>query len=63
MLLLGSTAHTTPPHPQVLSDAKHGDHTHFELIIATVRAADGREGTGYTYTGGKGGRAIAAMIM
>ncbi|WP_181700960.1 mandelate racemase/muconate lactonizing enzyme family protein [Chthonobacter albigriseus] len=50
------------PLDEVLSDAKHGDHTHFELVTATVRLADGREGTGYTYTGGKGGHAIRAMI-
>lgn len=50
------------PLAEVLTDAKHGDHTHFELITATIRLADGSEGTGYTYTGGKGGRAIAAMI-
>ena len=50
------------PLAEVLSDAKHGDHTHFELVTATVRLDDGREGTGYTYTGGKGGHAIAAMI-
>ena len=50
------------PLDEVLSDAKHGDHFHFELITATVRLSDGSEGTGYTYTGGKGGRAIAAMI-
>jgi L-alanine-DL-glutamate epimerase-like enolase superfamily enzyme len=45
-----------------MSDAKHGDHTHFELITATVRLASGEEGTGYTYTGGRGGRAIHALI-
>ena len=50
------------PLAEVLSDAKHGDHTHFELITVTVRLVDGSEGTGYTYTGGKGGRSIAAMI-
>jgi len=50
------------PLPEVLSDAKHGDHTHFELITATVSTADGAQGTGYTYTGGRGGRAILAMI-
>ena len=49
------------PLAEVLTDAKHGDHTHFELITATVSTADGVEGTGYTYTGGKGGRAIEAM--
>ena len=50
------------PLAEVLSDAKHGDHTHFELVTVTIRLEDGAEGTGYTYTGGKGGHAIAAMI-
>lgn len=50
------------PLAEVLSDAKHGDHTHFELITATIRTNDGMEGTGYTYTGGRGGHAIHAMI-
>ena len=50
------------PLAEVLSDAKHGDHTHFELVTVTVSLTDGQTGTGYTYTGGKGGRAIAAMI-
>jgi len=50
------------PLAEVLTDAKHGDHTHFEVVTATLRLEDGSEGTGYTYTGGKGGRAIAAMI-
>ena len=50
------------PLPEVLSDAKHGDHTHFELVTATITLEDGSEGTGYTYTGGKGGHAIRAMV-
>lgn len=50
------------PLKEVLTDAKHPAHTHFELITCTVRLEDGSEGTGYTYTGGKGGRAIMAMI-
>lgn len=51
------------PLAEVLVDAKHGDHTHFELVTATIRLEDGSEGTGYTYTGGKGGFAIRAMIQ
>lgn len=51
------------PLAEVLSDAKHGDHTHFELITCTVHLEDGRQGTGYTYTGGRGGHAILAMIQ
>ena len=54
--------HFDVPLAEVLTDAKHGDHTHFELVTVTVRLQDGCEGTGYTYTGGKGGRSIAAMI-
>ena len=50
------------PLAEVLTDAKHGDHTHFELITATVWLEDGSSGTGYTYTGGRGGFAIEAMI-
>lgn len=50
------------PLTEVLTDAKHGDHTHFELITTTITLEDGASGTGYTYTGGKGGRAIKAMI-
>ena len=49
------------PLPDVMFDAMHGKHTHFELITATVRQADGAEGTGYTYTGGRGGRAVAVL--
>ena len=36
------------PLAEVLVDAKHGSHTHFELITVTVTLDDGREGTGYT---------------
>lgn len=50
------------PLAQVLKDAMHGDHTHFELVTATVELSSGETGTGYTYTGGRGGRAIANMI-
>ena len=50
------------PLDEALVDAKHGTHTHFELITVTVRLEDGTEGVGYTYTGGKGGMAIECMI-
>ncbi|MEP7276619.1 MAG: mandelate racemase/muconate lactonizing enzyme family protein [Betaproteobacteria bacterium] len=50
------------PLPEVMADARHGDHTHFQLVTTTVTLADGSEGTGYSYTGGKGGHAILAMI-
>ncbi|AFV00523.1 mandelate racemase/muconate lactonizing enzyme family protein [Simiduia agarivorans] len=50
------------PLAEVLSDAKHGDHTHFELIVCRITCKDGLEGVGYTYTGGKGGRAIWSLL-
>lgn len=50
------------PLREVMTDAKHGAHTHFELVTVTIRLADGSEGTGYTYTGGRGGHAILAIV-
>ena len=50
------------PLEEVLVDAKHGDHSHFHLITATVTLEDGRSATGYTYNGGRGGHATAALI-
>ncbi|MEO6566892.1 MAG: mandelate racemase/muconate lactonizing enzyme family protein [Casimicrobiaceae bacterium] len=50
------------PLSEVLHDAKHGEHTHFELVTVTITLSDGSEGTGYTYTGGRGGQAILAML-
>jgi len=54
--------HFQVPLAEVLADAKHGDHTHFQLVTATITLDNGAQGTGYTYTGGKGGQAILAMI-
>src|SRR4028118_1976961 len=50
------------PLGEAMGDAMHGLHTHFELVTVTIRTSDGLEGTGYTYTGGKGGRAVLAMV-
>jgi len=50
------------PLAEVLVDASHGLHTHFELVTVTVTTRDGAQGTGYTYTGGRGGQAIRAVI-
>ncbi|QEY14929.1 MULTISPECIES: mandelate racemase/muconate lactonizing enzyme family protein [unclassified Cellvibrio] len=50
------------PLAEVLSDAKHGDHTCFELLVCRIYCQDGTEGVGYTYTGGKGGRAIYSLL-
>lgn len=51
------------PLAEVLVDAKHGTHTHFELITVSIETDDGLTGTGYTYTGGRGGYAVQAMIQ
>lgn len=50
------------PLPVVLSDSTHGEMANFELI--TVRLGDraGVEGTGYTFTVGRNGAAVAATI-
>lgn len=50
------------PLAEVLTDAMHGEHTHFELILCRITCQDGYEGVGYTYTGGKGGRAIYSLL-
>ncbi len=50
------------PLKEPLYDAKHGAHTHFELVTASVELDNGSRGSGYTYTGGKGGAAIKAML-
>jgi L-alanine-DL-glutamate epimerase-like enolase superfamily enzyme len=50
------------PLDEVLVDAKHGNHSHFELIITQVFDQDGEFGTGYTYTGGRGGKTILSML-
>ena len=42
------------PLAEVLSDAMHGDHAHFELVTVQFRTEE-VERIGYTYTGGKGG--------
>lgn len=54
--------HYNIPLAEVLTDAKHGDHTHFELVVCRIMSSDGFEGVGYTYTGGKGGHAIKSII-
>lgn len=50
------------PLAEVLTDATHGDHSHFDLITVTVGMEDGYKGTGYTYTGGRGGWAVKALL-
>jgi L-alanine-DL-glutamate epimerase-like enolase superfamily enzyme len=50
------------PLPVVLSDSMHGEMTVFELNTVRVRDADGAEGVGYTFTCGRNGAAIDALL-
>jgi L-alanine-DL-glutamate epimerase-like enolase superfamily enzyme len=50
------------PLPRTLSDSTHGSMSHFQLVTVQVRDQDGAEGLGYTYTPGRGGTAIRALI-
>lgn len=54
--------HYQVPLAEVLSDAKHGDHTFFELLVCRITCKNGVEGVGYTYTGGSGGSAIFSLL-
>ena len=50
------------PLPVALSDSTHGTITHFELMTAELRDADGAEGLGYTYTVDSNGLAVHAFL-
>ncbi len=50
------------PLPETLTDSMHGEMRAFELNTARVRDADGAEGVGYTYTVGRNGAAIDAVL-
>jgi L-alanine-DL-glutamate epimerase-like enolase superfamily enzyme len=46
-----------------LSDSMHGEMTAFELNTVRIRDEDGAVGTGYTYTCGRNGAAIDALLQ
>lgn len=50
------------PLPQVLTDSTHGAMQAFELVTVRVRDAEGAEGVGYTYTVGRNGAAVHAVL-
>ena len=50
------------PLPEVLTDSMHGEMRAFELNTVRVRDADGAEGVGYTFTAGRNGAAIDAVL-
>ncbi len=50
------------PLPEVLTDSMHGEMRAFELNTVRVRDADGAEGVGYTFTVGRNGAAVDAVL-
>ncbi len=50
------------PLPVAVSDSMHGEMAAFELNTLRVRDADGAEGIGYTFTCGRNGAAIDALL-
>jgi L-alanine-DL-glutamate epimerase-like enolase superfamily enzyme len=50
------------PLETTLSDSTHGDMLAFELNMVRLRDADGGEGVGYTFTCGRNGAAIDAIL-
>lgn len=55
-------AHYRIPLDVPLSDSTHGVMTAFELVTVRLTDADGAEGMGYTYTTGRNGAAIQAIL-
>jgi L-alanine-DL-glutamate epimerase-like enolase superfamily enzyme len=56
------TDHFLLPLPRALEDAMHGVMTGFEVVTARVKDSDGATGTGYTFTCGVNGGAIADIL-
>src|SRR5215218_4045954 len=50
------------PLPQVLTDSTHGEMKAFELNTVRVRDTDGALGVGYTFTVGRNGAAVDAVL-
>ncbi len=50
------------PLPAVLTDSMHGEMRAFELNTIRIRDSDGAEGVGYTFTVGRNGAAIDAVL-
>ena len=50
------------PLPTVLTDSTHGEMRDFELNTVRVRDADGAEGVGYSFTVGRNGAAVDAVL-
>src|SRR5689334_12586931 len=57
-----TAGHYRIPLETTLSDSMHGEMLAFELNTVRVRDAEGAEGVGYTYTVGRNGAAIDAIL-
>ncbi len=51
------------PLPVPLSDSTHGEMPDFQLVTARLYDDAGFEGLGYTYTVGRGGKAVEALLQ
>ena len=56
------TKHFRLPLTHPMTDAMHGNMTHFEVVMAQIETDEGQMGTEYTYTIGLGGSAIRSLI-
>ena len=50
------------PLPRPAADSARGEMRDFELIVARVRDSEGAEGMGYTFTSGRNGAAVHALL-
>ena len=57
------TRHFLLPLSHPMTDATHGVHTEFEVVVVRLESECGQSGIGYTYTIGRGGAAICSLIQ
>ena len=55
--------HYVLPLNHAMTDATHGVHTCFEVVLVILKTDCGLKGCGYTYTIGRGGEAIRSLIQ
>ena len=55
--------HYVLPLHHAMTDATHGVHTCFEVVLVILQTECGLKGFGYTYTIGRGGAAIRSLIQ
>ena len=55
--------HYVLPLNHAMTDATHGVHTCFEVVLVILQTECGLKGCGYTYTIGRGGAAIQSLVQ